>query len=355
MASYDANIRIGVTGQNQIDAAVNSINRLQRLIDQVSRGVVLTGADPRRLSAGWDGVANSIGRANRELQQFAQTANRLTQTPQRALPPGRQGGQLAAGGGQRRALPPGSSIPASEQVIDVSARRVATATDQFAQAVQQGTRRVETAAGGGGRGFYPPGGGQGSFFPPGGGRGGYGGPRGYNFPLNEPLGNPFNPPTRPPRPLRPRGNLGSAFSSAAIGGGFPLLFGQGAGTSIGGALGGFGGGALGGAGGFAGGIIGSVIGTQLDKIKANAVGLADALKAPSEALAAMEASGIKVSGALKNTVDALENTGRAAEAQALVFAELERLGGTSYVQNLLELEEANKELAGFLEQDVGRL
>jgi lambda family phage tail tape measure protein len=133
-------------------------------------------------------------------------------------------------------------------------------------------------------------------------------------------------------------------NSAAIGGGFPLLFGQGAGASAGGLLGGGLGGALGGAGGFAGGIVGSLIGTQFDKLKASAIGLADALKAPSEALAAMEASGIKVGSALKNTVDALEATGRAAEAQALVFAELEKLGGTDYVQNLLELEEANKAL-----------
>jgi hypothetical protein len=140
------------------------------------------------------------------------------------------------------------------------------------------------------------------------------------------------------------GNLRQGAQGALIGGGFPLLFGQGAGASVGGLLGGGIGGAGFAGGAFAGGIAGSLLGTQFDKLKASALGLADALKAPSEALAAMEASGIKVSGALKNTVDALESTGRAAEAQALVFAELERLGGASYVQNLLELEEANKAL-----------
>ena len=140
------------------------------------------------------------------------------------------------------------------------------------------------------------------------------------------------------------GNRKDAILSGVMGGAFPLLFGQGAGTSLGGAAGGYVGGMMGNTGGMALGIAGSAAGQAFDTLMANAVGLADALKAPSEALVAMEASGIKVSSALKNTVDALENTGRAAEAQAMVLAELERLGGADYVQNLLELEEANKAL-----------
>jgi len=56
------------------------------------------------------------------------------------------------------------------------------------------------------------------------------------------------------------GRIGSALSNAAIGGAFPLLFGQGAGAATGGAIGGLVGGAFGGIGGFAGSLVGTLIG-----------------------------------------------------------------------------------------------
>jgi hypothetical protein len=77
------------------------------------------------------------------------------------------------------------------------------------------------------------------------------------------------------------GSRKGAFEGAAIGGGFPLLFGQGAGAGLGGGIGGLLGGALGGSGGFAGGIVGSLIGTQFDKVKQAAVGMAEALREPT--------------------------------------------------------------------------
>ena len=55
-------------------------------------------------------------------------------------------------------------------------------------------------------------------------------------------------------------------SSAAIGGAFPLLFGQGAGASAGGALGGFAGGILGGQAGFALSLVGTQIGSIFDNL-----------------------------------------------------------------------------------------
>jgi tape measure domain-containing protein len=56
------------------------------------------------------------------------------------------------------------------------------------------------------------------------------------------------------------GRLGGALSSALIGGGFPLLFGQGAGAAAGGALGGVAGGLLGGGFGFGLSIVGTLLG-----------------------------------------------------------------------------------------------
>ena len=67
----------------------------------------------------------------------------------------------------------------------------------------------------------------------------------------------------------------TSISSAIIGGGFPLLFGQGPTAAIGGALGGAAGGALGGQFGFALSIAGTTIGSALDS-------LANALAKPTE-------------------------------------------------------------------------
>ena len=62
-----------------------------------------------------------------------------------------------------------------------------------------------------------------------------------------------------------RSNAGGAVSSALIGGGFPLLFGQGPAAAAGGALGGLAGGLLGGGFGFALSIVGTAIGDAVTK------------------------------------------------------------------------------------------
>ena len=58
---------------------------------------------------------------------------------------------------------------------------------------------------------------------------------------------------------------GSMASSAMIGGGFPLLFGQGGLSALGGGLGGLAGGALGGGFGFALSIVGTAIAQKADE------------------------------------------------------------------------------------------
>ena len=62
------------------------------------------------------------------------------------------------------------------------------------------------------------------------------------------------------------GGLGNAVGSGIIGGGFPLLFGQGPTAALGGALGGLGGGMIGGQFGFALSIAGTTIGSALDDL-----------------------------------------------------------------------------------------
>ena len=65
-----------------------------------------------------------------------------------------------------------------------------------------------------------------------------------------------------------RGRAGGAISSAIIGGGFPLLFGQGPGAAAGGALGGLAGGLLGGGFGFALSIAGTALGDLITQSEA---------------------------------------------------------------------------------------
>jgi hypothetical protein len=65
-----------------------------------------------------------------------------------------------------------------------------------------------------------------------------------------------------------RSNTGGAISSALIGGGFPLLFGQGPAAAAGGALGGVAGGLLGGGFGFALSIVGTALGDIITKAEA---------------------------------------------------------------------------------------
>lgn len=81
------------------------------------------------------------------------------------------------------------------------------------------------------------------------------------------------------------GRAGSAISSAIIGGGFPLLFGQGPAAAAGGALGGIAGGLLGGGFGFALSIAGTAIGdfiAQADQLNVTLAGLNASISSTGE-------------------------------------------------------------------------
>lgn len=108
-----------------------------------------------------------------------------------------------------------------------------------------------------------------------------------------------------------RGNFGNAIGSGIIGGGFPLLFGQGGTAAVGGAIGGLAGGALGGQFGFALSIAGTTIGAAVDD-------LALALTRPTENI--------------KNLVEKLNLTNKPTGKLVL---ELEELGLTTTATNLV--------------------
>ncbi len=107
------------------------------------------------------------------------------------------------------------------------------------------------------------------------------------------------------------GRFSNAIGSGIIGGGFPLLFGQGGTAAVGGAVGGVAGGVLGGQFGFALSIAGTTIGAAVDD-------LALALARPTENI--------------KNLVEKLNLTNK--PTGKLVF-ELEKLGLTTTATNLV--------------------
>ena len=141
-----------------------------------------------------------------------------------------------------------------------------------------------------------------------------------------------------------QGNAREAISSGLIGGGFPLLFGQGAGGAVGGGIGGVAGGFLGGGFGFGVSVVGTALGAAVDTLVANLKNLASSLKSPTEGLAALEQSGFRVSDSLKFQVEQLNAVGRAYDAQTLVLQEVERRLGAGSVRELNALSSEQKRL-----------
>ena len=147
-------------------------------------------------------------------------------------------------------------------------------------------------------------------------------------------------------------------SSAAIGGAFPLLFGQGAGASAGGALGGFAGGIIGGQAGFALSLVGTQLGSAVDNFVKGAASVGQALNPLTAHLDSLvtslgftgtaEAERIKLieqaqgKQAALNAVTAQMNQVLGADAvQSLKrFGEASRLIGNNFSQALLKLQGA---------------
>jgi hypothetical protein len=138
-------------------------------------------------------------------------------------------------------------------------------------------------------------------------------------------------------------------SEALIGGGFPLLFGQGPLA----AAGGFGGGIIGPAiagsgGGFAGGIVGTAIGQALQDSATKAAELGNALLAPADNLSKLAETAALSSAGLQGFAEALAAGGRKSEANALIAADLARNNPRALVaaQQAGQLEERRFERSG---------
>lgn len=121
--------------------------------------------------------------------------------------------------------------------------------------------------------------------------------------------------------------VGGAIGSGLIGGGFPLLFGQGAGAAAGGALGGIGGGALGGQFGFALSVVGTAVGAAFDAALEKGKLLADGLNDPIGQFDKLRDAALFSTKGIEKTVGALIAAGRTEEAKILAEDDLNRQFG----------------------------
>ena len=138
----------------------------------------------------------------------------------------------------------------------------------------------------------------------------------------------------------------------ALGVGFPLLFGGGAGAVAGGALGAVAGG---GKGGFGLQILFSALGQQIDNffagVQESALTVATALDGTSASLEAVREAGIVVKDSTIEYVQQLEDSGRSLDAYNAVQRELNNIYGTEGVTVLQELKAANE----FANTEAGKL
>jgi len=315
-------------------------------------------------------AAGSLGRFGAALEREAKRRERLgIGAVERVGVPGRRVAAIPMGGGMEsgivsRALPDrnllAQRIAASGQIqptrLDAlrdaglkeqaeAEKRAAGSTKRFADAVEREAKRLERLGIGQG-----PARGPGGAIP----MGGQGGRPFNQLPFPAGPGNArgiaeFREIQRQQRASGAgqgffRGSPRQAIGEGLIGGAFPLLFGQGLGASIGGAAGGFSGGLVGGSFGFGLSLVGTALGQAADNTVKNLGDLASSLKSPTDAIAALETSGFRVSDTLKLQVQQLQSVGRAYDAQTLVLQEVQKRLGPGSVTELNQLNEAQKKL-----------
>ena len=138
--------------------------------------------------------------------------------------------------------------------------------------------------------------------------------------------------------------FGSVIKSAAIGGGFPLLFGGGITQAIPGLLGGALGEAASPGGGFAGSIAATALASSATQFANSAREVGNALKDPTEGLQKLKDAGFQVSESTERQIEALIKAGRKTEALELVQKEFAKTVGTLGVDNLKKLDTSFDEL-----------
>ena len=136
----------------------------------------------------------------------------------------------------------------------------------------------------------------------------------------------------------------NALSSGLIGGGFPLLFGQGVGASIGGGIGGIAGGALGGGLGFGLSIVGTQLGKQLDVLVGSAKKAGDALADFNKDTTTLIASLGLTNSAFTQRIQLLEQAEGKEAAYNVVLARTTAIVGQGGVNALKEFGDQTRQI-----------
>ena len=136
----------------------------------------------------------------------------------------------------------------------------------------------------------------------------------------------------------------NALSSGLIGGGFPLLFGQGVGASIGGGIGGIAGGALGGGLGFGLSIVGTQLGKQLDILVGSAKKAGDALADFNKDTTTLIASLGLTNSAFTQRIQLLEQAEGKEAAYNVVLARTTAIVGQGGVDALKEFGDQTRQI-----------
>ena len=136
----------------------------------------------------------------------------------------------------------------------------------------------------------------------------------------------------------------NALSSGLIGGGFPLLFGQGVGASIGGGIGGIAGGFLGGGLGFGLSIVGTQLGKQLDVLVGSAKKAGDALADFNKDTTALIASLGLTNSAFTQRIQLLEQAEGKEAAYNVVLARTTAIVGQGGVDALKQFGDQTRQI-----------
>jgi len=136
----------------------------------------------------------------------------------------------------------------------------------------------------------------------------------------------------------------NALSSGLIGGGFPLLFGQGIGASVGGGLGGVAGGFLGGGLGFGLSIVGTQLGKQLDILVMSAKKAGDALADFNKDTTTLIASLGLTNSAFSQRIQLLEQAEGKEAAFNVVLARTTAIVGQGGVDALKEFGDQTRQI-----------
>ena len=136
---------------------------------------------------------------------------------------------------------------------------------------------------------------------------------------------------------------GSIIKSAAIGGGFPLLFGGGLGQAIPGAIGGGVGEALSPGGGFAGSIAATALVSQLQKIGQASLETAKKMGTLNGKLELARERSLFTSNETEELARQLERQGKVQQLNNLLSNEYQQIVGSKGVENLRKLNEVSSE------------